>query len=177
MPQKNKQLQDVMTSIRFLSRMSRIHDLDVEDHAASPKVLMRRHGEKLLKYVAQSLGFEKGHFNLSYHPAGIAVSGDVTLHSDHLYLELNESSCGGVEILYRQCHGMKDSVGGHNYFKRVEHLLEDEDDVAESGVAHALVEWINALRSLNHPLQSPLFGPSVEEKPRAPQGKRLGLGG
>ena len=70
-------------------------------------------GKKILRVVAKELGLQKGTYDIRSNMAGIAVSGEITLHSEHLYIDLSQ---GGVEgmFMYRSCRGRKDYVGGHN---------------------------------------------------------------
>ena len=45
-------------------------------------------------------------------PAGTAVSGEITLHGDHLYVQVSQSALGSHSgILFRTCKGRKDYVG------------------------------------------------------------------
>lgn len=48
---------------------------------------------------------------------GIAVSGEVTLHFDRLYIQVSQSSMGSKQsILYRSCTSREDYTGGRNHF-------------------------------------------------------------
>ena len=47
---------------------------------------------------------------------GIAVSGEVTLHGEHIYIQLSQGSFYKM-FMYRHCNGRKDYSGGVNRWK------------------------------------------------------------
>ena len=54
---------------------------------------------------------------------GTAVSGEITLHGDHLYVQVSQSALGSHSgILFRTCKGRKDYVGGPNNFASLDLL-------------------------------------------------------
>lgn len=68
----------------------------------------------VLKHLAEKhLGLPKSDYDLRGNLAGIAVSGEVTLHTDRIYLQLGES-CLGPKFMWRTCAGRKDYHGGAN---------------------------------------------------------------
>lgn len=47
---------------------------------------------------------------------GMAGSGEVTLHSEHMYIQLSESCMGpGVQMMFRSCDSQKDYCGHLNH--------------------------------------------------------------
>ena len=81
------------------------------------KKAFHRDGKKFLASLANGLGLNPGAYEIRSNTAGPAVSGEVTLHTDHLYVQLGEfSTRRGVSILYRSCKGRKDYTGGANNF-------------------------------------------------------------
>lgn len=85
-------------------------------------------GKKFLKQLAADLGDEIGAFKISSNMAGIAVSGEVTLHADHLYVQLSEH-CGGergIHMLYRSCKSQKDYCGGQNNTVTMRKFAEED---------------------------------------------------
>lgn len=80
------------------------------------KNAMHRCGRAFLRQVAKDLGLPKGSYDLRSNLGGMAVSGEVTLHTERLYLQISESPVGGggVSILARSCRGRNDYVGGQN---------------------------------------------------------------
>lgn len=92
------------------------------------KQAFHRAGKRLLKRIADQLGLTKGLYDLRSNLGGIAVSGEVTLHTDTLYLQLSQGVLwrGEGMILFRRCNGSKDYSGHANHFMLVERLLEEK---------------------------------------------------
>lgn len=76
------------------------------------KARFKRESKALLRKVAKILGLDKGTYDLRYNPAGIACSGDATLHAEDFYVSFNLDVCKWV--LVRTCKGRKDYEGGPN---------------------------------------------------------------
>ena len=76
------------------------------------KARFKRESMALLRKVVKILGLEKGTYDLRYNPAGIACSGDATLHTDSFYVSFNLDISDWV--LVRTCKGRKDYTGGPN---------------------------------------------------------------
>lgn len=90
---------------------------------AEAKAYFHSAGKKFLREVAKELDLPKGTFEVRSNMGGIAVSGEVTLHSDTLYVQLSESCMRpGVDILFRSCRGRKDYSGGMNHWSNVRTL-------------------------------------------------------
>jgi hypothetical protein len=97
---------------------------------ASAKEAFHRNARRQLKIVANALGLEPEKFNLRSNKAGIAVSGEVILHADRLYVQVSQSAMGADSgILIRTCQGRKDYVGGPNNFASLD-LLNRPDELA-----------------------------------------------
>lgn len=86
------------------------------DEGYNKKKSMHSKGRAFLRRLAADLGLPKGSYDIRSNVAGIAVSGEVTLHAERVYVQLAEwySSPGGVSVLYRACNGRKDYSGGRN---------------------------------------------------------------
>lgn len=87
------------------------------DSGDARKAAFHRAGKRFLKELAAELGLAAGSFDVRSNQGGIAVSGEVTLHANKIYVQLSESCIGndgGVSILYRSCQGRKDCCGGRN---------------------------------------------------------------
>jgi len=83
-----------------------------------------------LRRLATVLGLQSGSYDLRSNLAGIAVSGEITLHSDRLYVQVSQSAMGhDSSILFRACKGRKDYCGGPNNFASLD-LLNRPDDLA-----------------------------------------------
>jgi hypothetical protein len=80
-----------------------------------------------LRKLAKALGYKKGDFDLRHNQGGIAVSGEITLHSDTLYVQFYQSSVGGpCRFLWRTVKGRKDYTGGQNQWGSYEELANLE---------------------------------------------------
>lgn len=101
---------------------------EYSDVGASAKDAMHRQGSTFLRKLAASLGLEKGDFDVRSNRAGIAVSGEVTLHSDDIYIQMSESCLGerGLSLLYRTCSHRKDYCGHTNNFIHLSRLRDRE---------------------------------------------------
>ena len=82
---------------------------------------------KLLRELAKSVGGK-----VSYNAAGIACSGDASLHSEKLHVFFNADSCG-LGICGRTCKGPSDYQGGPNRWLSFGRLAE--------GGMDGLVAW------------------------------------
>lgn len=85
----------------------------------SPKARFHNTAKRILRKVAsESLELEKGDYDLSSNVGGVAVSGEITLHSDSLYIQVSESIFGTTKasVLVRRCNGRKDFTGEVNNF-------------------------------------------------------------
>ena len=75
---------------------------------------------------------------ISYNPGGPAVSGETTLHTDRVYVQLCADCLDGV--LVRACSGLNDCVGGANTYVPLKHtarkLAEHVKDTYERGCKH-----------------------------------------
>ncbi len=83
-----------------------------------------------LRLLAQALGFPPGSFDLRSNVAGVAVSGEITLHCDTVYIQVSQSSMGPENgVLIRTCEGRRDYTGGRNHFAPLR-LLDDTPALA-----------------------------------------------
>lgn len=75
--------------------------------------------------LAKALDLAAGSYDLRSNRAGIAVSGEITLHAERIYVQASQPF-GGFDsgILIRICNGRKDCVGGPNNFASLDLLHE-----------------------------------------------------
>jgi hypothetical protein len=117
--------QDCMGAISDLRRKPMLVTLAYRGVAYDAEAKKAFHSEacKALSRLADSLGYERGDFDIRSSPGGIAVSGDVILHSDELYVTV---SCGGFsnngEIMYRRCNGRRDYAGDRNHYAGIREI-------------------------------------------------------
>lgn len=94
---------------------------EYDEASAKNKAALHSKGKTFLKKLAGELGLTA--YDLHSNKAGIAVSGEVTLHSDNLYVQMAESfGRPGLVILYRSCTSRKDYRGGTNNYATVADL-------------------------------------------------------
>jgi hypothetical protein len=81
-----------------------------------------------LKQLAEALGLPPGSYDLRSNQGGIAVSGEATLHANHVYVQASQSAMGhDYGILFRTCQGRNDYHGGPNNFASLDLLNRPED--------------------------------------------------
>ena len=81
------------------------------------KSLFHSRGKALCKKIAKDLGYFEGEYDITSNKAGPSVVGEITLHTDNLYLQFSKlTGCSDNDILYRSCCGRKDFTGGKNNF-------------------------------------------------------------
>lgn len=100
-----------------------------------------KQGQVFLKGLAMALGLVAGTYEVRSNKGGIAVSGEVTLHSEDIYLQLSESSTGpGVQVLYRTCNGRKDYCGHQNRFARMDAFVGEDKQAEMTSTLRTLIE-------------------------------------
>jgi hypothetical protein len=86
--------------------------------AYDPEVKQRFHtaARAQLRRLATTLGFRPTSFDLRSNLGGIAVSGEITLHHDDVYIQVCQPASGADSgILIRTCEGRRDYTGGRNH--------------------------------------------------------------
>ena len=92
------------------------------------KRLFHSRARPQLRRLATALGLQPGSYDLRSNQGGIAVSGEITLHSERLYVQAAQSVMGHDNgILFRTCKGRKDYVGGPNNFAPLDLLNRPEE--------------------------------------------------
>jgi hypothetical protein len=99
------------------SRLIHILGQDLSYCDPSLKQAFHQEGRKVLRRIARLMGLQKGQYEVRSNLAGIAVSGEVTLHTDQVYVQIAQPSMGeSFAILLRSCKGRMDYTGGMNHF-------------------------------------------------------------
>jgi len=94
------------------------------------KRLFHLHARRQLRLLADALGLAPGAYDLRNNNGGIAVSGEITMHGDHLYVQACQPATGHDSgVLFRACQGRKDYTGGRNNFASLD-LLNDLTQLA-----------------------------------------------
>lgn len=116
-----------MDALTSLSRLPRgINSYTSRGHLA--KRQMHSAGRAFLQRLARDLGLQTHQCDIRSNVAGIAVSGEVTLHADRLYVQISESCIGGrvgPVAMYRTCNGRQDYCGGTNHFRSLGEISRD----------------------------------------------------
>jgi hypothetical protein len=96
------------------------------DAALTRKLSMHVTGRAFLKTLAADLQLPPSSFEIRSNKAGPAVSGEVTLHADNLYVQVLESATSerGLSILYRSCASRRDYCGGVNHWTSIRKVAE-----------------------------------------------------
>ena len=96
---------------------------DREDGHSLLKMEFHRKGKQVLKVIANELGLAPGTYDIRSNLAGRAVSGEITLHGEHIYINFEQSSLGDI-FMYRSCRDRKDCSGGSNNWMKWDALLD-----------------------------------------------------
>jgi hypothetical protein len=99
------------------------------------KAKFHRQAKTVLRRLAKALGYSNKDFDLRSNQGGIAVSGEITLHSDTLYIQFSQS-CLGPDwgFMWRTCEGRKDYSGGQNRWTKWE-TINDLEALAQTMLA------------------------------------------
>ena len=100
--------------------------------AYNPEAKQRFHtaARLRLRHLAEYLGFPPDAFDLRCNAGGVAVSGEITLHHDTVYIQVSQSSMGPENgVLISTCEGRRDYTGGRNHFAPLR-LLDDTPALA-----------------------------------------------
>lgn len=84
-----------------------------------------------LRRLTAELGLMPGTYDIRSSAGGMAVSGEVTLHGEYLYMQVCQPATSWDSgILIRSCRGRKDYTGGPNHFASLR-LLDDLPALAD----------------------------------------------
>ncbi len=87
------------------------------------KELFHDWGKKTLELLAKSMKLPKGSYDIRSNLGGVAVSGEVTLHGESIYVQFSQSNKSEKSFLVRQCKGRQDYTGGRNHWVHWAELL------------------------------------------------------
>jgi hypothetical protein len=95
---------------------------------AYAKEAFHRNARRRLKQLADALGLPPDAYDLRSNQGGVAVSGEIILHTDHLYVQVSQSTMGyDGGVLFRSCEGRNDYYGGPNHFASLDLLNRPEE--------------------------------------------------
>jgi hypothetical protein len=108
-----------------------------------------------LRALAKDLCFSESSYDLRSNRAGIAVSGEVILHGETIYIQVCQPATGADSgILIRTCEGRRDFEGGRNHLAPLSLLDQPEE----------LAEYVRAVMSGDLSLISRMFGPVAHKR-------------
>lgn len=91
------------------------------------KRTFHREARVAMRSLADALALPDGSFDIRSNKAGPAVSGEITLHGEDVWVCLSLGPYGpDKEILYRKVRGRDDHVGGRNHWASVRDLLQPD---------------------------------------------------
>ncbi len=109
------------------AKLIELYASDLSYCEPSLKDAFHREGKKVLRRLAACMGLRPGEYDVRSNKAGIAVSGEIILHTHSVYLQLSQCFMGhDSALLMRACKGRKDYVGGMNHFAPIDALADLE---------------------------------------------------
>lgn len=113
-------LYEIEALVEVLTSATNIHGMD----PPSAKLKKHVHAEcvKYLKCVASLLGLAASEYTIRSNPAGPGISGEVTLHTDALYVQICPDQMD-LGVLYRRVASRADFVGERNQWYAFVRLL------------------------------------------------------
>lgn len=93
----------------------------------SAKRLFHNEGRTALRRLADALGLDDSAYDIRSNKGGPAVSGEVTLHGDNIWVQLSIGPFGSDrEVCFRKVQDRSDHIGERNYWTSVRELMEPE---------------------------------------------------
>lgn len=96
-----------------IARLHYLHGINLA-YNQDKKNEYHRLARQYLAYIAKLLGLPKGSFDVRSNMGGIAVSGEIALHADDVYVQMSQFPAMSNDILVRTCKSRKDFTGGQN---------------------------------------------------------------
>ncbi|MAC57938.1 MAG: hypothetical protein CMH85_06615 [Novosphingobium sp.] len=91
------------------------------------KRLFHSEGRSAMRRLAEALGLEDGSFDVRSNKAGPAVSGEITLHGETLWVQLSLGPFGpDREVCFRKVRDRQDHIGERNHWASVRELVEPD---------------------------------------------------
>lgn len=114
---------------------------------------------RMLKALAKDMGFAAGSFDIRSNKGGPAVSGEITLHHEDVYIQVsNPGNRQERGLMIRTCEGRKDYTGGRNHFAPLTWL----NDAERPKLAKLVEQVIEQKRGFNADVKTdPGYNPHV----------------
>lgn len=108
---------------RFISLAQSDNQLDYHDKKEFHKL-----GKQYGRFLADKLGLDPVQYDVRSCLGGPAVSGEVILHCDWVYVDFSQTYLG---VLWRKCDSRKDYTGYGNRWMHYNHLVNVDKVAAE----------------------------------------------
>src|SRR3546814_693895 len=96
-----------------------------DEHA---KRLCQSEGRAAMRRLADDLARDEGSFDIRYNKGGPAVSGEVTLHGEDVWVQLSLGLSGPArEVCFRKVQGRDDHLGDRNCWASIRELVDPGD--------------------------------------------------
>jgi len=119
------------------------------------KKAFHRQARTAFRALAKELRLSPNAFDVRSCVGGIAVSGEIILHGETIYIQVCQPATGADSgILIRTCEGRRDYDGGRNHLAPLSLM----DHPAE------LAEYVRAVMSGDLSLISRMFGPLAHKR-------------
>jgi hypothetical protein len=99
-------------------------DPNHENPHSYTKLKFHRLGKRVLKAVAEEMGLQSGSFDIRSNLGGVAVSGEIILHGESIYIVFSQGGMGTQDFMYRKCSGRKDYTGMANHWMDYDNLAD-----------------------------------------------------
>jgi hypothetical protein len=107
-----------------INRLIQVAQTPVSYNEAAKKEFLRLCRQTAVR-IATEMGLGEDDYEVRVNKAGIAVSGEVTLHTDRHYVQFSQFyGSPGTGFLVRSCKGRKDYTGGQNHYVKWENLRD-----------------------------------------------------
>lgn len=96
---------------------------------ADAKRAFHRVAQTYLKRLQTALGGAYGDGKVRHNQGGIAVSGEIILHLDRLYVQVSQFAFSGSDngVMFRSCKNQTDYTGGGNNYATFEQLVNTDE--------------------------------------------------
>lgn len=96
-------------------------------HDDPAKRLFHSEGRAAMRRLADALELDEGRFDIRSAKGGPAVSGEVTLHGEDIWVQLSLGIFGpDREVCFRRVGGRNDHVGDRNLWASIRELMEPD---------------------------------------------------
>lgn len=107
------------------NKLNKLLDSDLS-YDSNAKTAFVKEAKRQLRRLADAMALPVGSYDLRHNKGGMAVSGEVTLHADHIFVQISQPLGGASPVMYRTCDNRKDFTGHQNHFTEAEAFDDDK---------------------------------------------------